>query len=156
MDTQNKNNATEVAKYLIYLASRKIIGDNGEREGLTNLKLQKILYLAQAFCLSKFNKPLFEDTIEAWTYGPVVPTVYREFKHFGDAPIIQEEDQSELSDEDKSIVEKVWDSFGGYSASKLVDITHSHLPWKEAFASRSKQISNDSLAKYYKPLIGES
>lgn len=154
MTTHKLYKATDVAKYFVYLASRKVIGDNGEREGITNLKLQKVLYLAQAFYLSKFDRPLFSDQIGAWTYGPVIPSVYHQYKDHGNSPIIEEEDKSKLSDEDKIILNGVWGSFGGYSASKLVDITHLHDPWREAFASKSKTISNDSLIKYYKPLIG--
>ena len=61
--------AENVAKYVIYLASQAFVGDNKEREGITNLKLQKVLYFAQAYYLSKIGKPLFSDNIEAWEYG---------------------------------------------------------------------------------------
>ena len=146
--------AGEVAKYLIYLSSKNIIGDKGEREGITNLKLQKILYLAQAYYLTKFNKPLFDDLIRAWKYGPVIPTVYSFYKSNGNSPIIDIEDKSNLTVEDKIILDKIWDSFGGYSASRLVDITHAHSPWKKAFTTQSKNISNESIKDYYKPLFG--
>jgi uncharacterized phage-associated protein len=61
--------AENIAKYLIYLASQAFVGDNKERESITNLKLQKILYFAQAYYLSKVGKPLFIDNIEAWAHG---------------------------------------------------------------------------------------
>jgi len=150
----NLYKANEVAKYLIYLSSKNVIGDHNEREGITNLKLQKILYLAQAYFLSKFDKPLFDDQIEAWTYGPVIPTIYHLYKLCGNTPIIDIEDKSKISQEDKIILDKVWDSFGGYSSRKLVDITHSHAPWKEAYATQTKIISNSAIKAYYKPLIG--
>lgn len=148
-------NASEVAKYFIYLASKNIIGDKKEREGITNLKLQKILYLAQAYYLSKLNKPLFKDNIEAWIYGPVISSVYHQYKKNENNPIIDIDDNSKISSEDKIFLEKIWDSFGGYSASKLVEITHSHTPWKEAFTTSSKNISNKSIKEYYKPIIGD-
>jgi len=146
--------ATNVANYFIYLASQTFIDDNEEREGITNLKLQKILYFAQAYYLAKFNKPLFSNNIEAWEYGPVIPDVYRKFKKYGSNSIILEEDESSLSEKDKEILSKeIWETFGGYSVSRLVDITHAHTPWKDAYASEDKIISNKSLGEYYRPLL---
>lgn len=145
--------AADVAKYFIYLSSRAFVGDNKEREGITNLKLQKILYFAQAYYLAKFNKPLFNNTIEAWEYGPVIPDVYRKFKNYGDKPIISKKDESTLSEKDKEILKEIWETFGGYSASRLVDISHAHAPWKDAYASEDKIISNKSLGEYYRPLL---
>jgi uncharacterized phage-associated protein len=145
--------AENVAKYLIYLASQAFVGDNKEREGITNLKLQKVLYFAQAYYLSKVGKPLFSDAIEAWEYGPVVPDVYRKFKSNGSNPIICEDDKSSLSIDDKETLRKVWGTFGGYSASKLVDITHAHTPWKEANKTSSQIISHKAIKEYYTPLL---
>jgi len=147
--------AKNVAKYLIFLASQAFVGDNKEREGITNLKLQKILYFAQAYYLSKIGKPLFSDKIEAWDYGPVIPDVYHSFKSKGSNPIICMEDESSLSDEDKEILKKVWGTFGGYSASKLVDIAHAHTPWKQANKSVSKIISHKAIKEYYAPLLNK-
>lgn len=147
--------AENVAKYLIYLASQAFVGDNKEREGITNLKLQKMLYFAQAYYLSKIGKPFFSDDIEAWAYGPAVSDVYRKYKSRGSNPIICEEDKSSLSDEDKKILKKIWGTFGGYSASKLVDITHAHTPWKEANKSTSKIISHKAIKEYYAPLLNK-
>ena len=50
--------------------------NNGEGELMSNMKLQKMLYYQQGFHLAYFNTPLFEENIEAWMYGPVVPCVY--------------------------------------------------------------------------------
>ena len=147
--------AENVAKYLIYLASQEFVGDNNEREGVTNLKLQKILYFAQAYYLAKLGKPLFADKIEAWEYGPVVPDVYKKFKSYGSDPIISEEDKSSISEEDKENLKTVWSTFGGYSASRLVDISHAHTPWKEANISSDKTISHKSLKEYYSPLLNK-
>ena len=151
--TKKAYSASTVAKYLIYLASQKLVGDSQEREGITNLKLQKVLYFTQAYYLSKQNKPLFSDEIEAWEYGPVIPKVYKRYKENKSNPIINDEDKSSLSDKDKDVVKKVWDIFSGYSAGRLVDITHAHTPWKEAHKTKEKIISNKVLKEYYTPLL---
>ncbi len=145
--------AVDVANYLIFLASQE--NQEKEREGMTNLKLQKILYLAQAYYLAKLGKPLFAERLEAWEYGPVVPEVYRKLKRHGSKPIIVEEDKSTLAEEDKKILGKVWRTFGGYSASRLVDIVHAHTPWKEASASADKVISHRAIKNYYGPLLNK-
>src|SRR5690606_17024633 len=54
---------------------------------ISNLKLQKLVYYAQGFSLALLDEPLFEDEIEAWMHGPVVPALYREFKTHGSAGI---------------------------------------------------------------------
>ncbi|MDE1975584.1 MAG: DUF4065 domain-containing protein [Patescibacteria group bacterium] len=145
--------ADNVAKYFIYLASQEVVGDNKEREGITNLKLQKILYFAQVYYLAKLGKPLFSDPIEAWDYGPVVKGVYHAYKTKRNNPIIAEVDGSSLSEEDKSYLKKIWASFGVYSASKLVDMAHAHAPWREANASKDKIISQKTISEYYYPLF---
>lgn len=145
--------AENVARYFCYLASQSFIGDNKEREGITNLKLQKILYFAQAYYLAKLGKPLFGDIIEAWEYGPVVPSIYHQFKNKGNKALICEKDESNISEEDKKILNSIWDTFGGYSASRLVDISHAHSPWKNAYASNKKEISHKSMSEYYATLL---
>lgn len=145
--------ADDVANYFIYLSSRDFVGDNNEREGITNLKLQKILYLAQAYCLAKTSKRIFIDDIEAWNYGPVVPTIYHKYKKFKNKPIVLENDESVINSEDKELLNKIWSAFGGYSANRLVTIVHNHAPWKNAHARENKVISPAEIMEYYRPLL---
>ena len=61
-----------------------------ERSGwsLSNLELQKILYLAQMFYMGEHDgEPLVPGHFEAWDYGPVHPTLYHEAKIFGSSPV---------------------------------------------------------------------
>jgi uncharacterized phage-associated protein len=147
--------AENVAKHFIYLASQVFVGDNKEREGITNLKLQKILYFAQAYYLAKLGKPLFSDAIEAWEYGPVVSSVYHKYKKHESNTIISEADDSNISNEDKENLKRIWDLFGGYSAGRLVDIAHAHTPWRESYNSKNKEISHKAISEYYKPLLNK-
>jgi uncharacterized phage-associated protein len=114
-----------------------------------------VLYFAQAYYLSKVGRPLFSDNIEAWAYGPVVPDVYKKFRSNKSNPIIDDEDKSVISDEDKNTLKKIWGTFGGYSASKLVDITHAHTPWREASKLVNKIISHKAIKEYYAPLLNK-
>jgi len=151
--TKSPYKAENVANYLIFLASQE--NQEKEREGITNLKLQKILYFAQSYYLAKLGKQLFVENLEAWNYGPVVIEVYRKFKRHRSNPIIIAKDKSILTEKDKEVLRKIWDTFGGYSASRLVDIVHAHTPWKEAYASTNKVISRKAIKDYYSPLLNK-
>ena len=48
------------------------------QDPVTNLKLQKLLYYAQGWYLAFFDEPLFDERIEAWLHGPVVPPIYQD------------------------------------------------------------------------------
>ena len=73
-------NVIDIAKKLIKMADDDIAngGDN-----ITNLKLQKLLYYQQGYHLAVFDTPLFNEAVEAWIYGPVVPVAYDYFQQFG-------------------------------------------------------------------------
>ena len=70
----------DVAEYVIVYSKYKDCG-------ISNLKLQKILYLVQAYFLIQTKNPCFLEDIEAWDFGPVIPEVYRKYKQFGGADI---------------------------------------------------------------------
>ena len=71
----------EIANFFIKIA-------NSENEGsITNMKLNKLLYFAQAWSLTKYGEPLFEEEIQAWQHGPVVPSIYKAFRICGYNPI---------------------------------------------------------------------
>ena len=49
---------------------------------ITPLKLQKLLFFIHSDYLKSSGVPLLDQEFEAWSYGPVLPSVYREFKQF--------------------------------------------------------------------------
>lgn len=71
--------ALQVAKYIIDKCTQ-------ERHPVSNLQLQKILYYIQKEFLQS-GICAFDDDIEAWQFGPVVPAVYRQYCGFGAMPI---------------------------------------------------------------------
>ena len=120
-----------VASYFIEKAGE--LGDGNEElsgnNDLTNLKLQKLLYFAQAEHLQKYNGvPLFSEEIHAWKYGPVVPEVYNWLKDNGSLVIT--EFDADLDDTDtipadkREFLDNVWDKYGNLSAWSLVQMTH--------------------------------
>ena len=105
--------------------------DNGG-ELMTNMKLQKMLYYQQGFHLAYFGTPLFDEDIEAWMYGPVVPSMYEKYKGYGRNGIEPDrtmqftfEKKNELA-----LFNEVCKVYGAYSAIGLMNMTHDETPWK--------------------------
>lgn len=147
--------ALNIAKFFINFANKQIIDNGGVYEGVTNLKLQKLLYFAQAIHLATNNTALFQDEVCAWKYGPVVPNVYHFYKKFENKPIDNEVLDNSLPEEVLELLEQVWDLYGKYSATELVEITHTHKPWKEIYygsdeeSAENKIIPVEKLKSYY-------
>ena len=57
--------------------------DSAGSYAITHLKLQKLVYYAQAWSLAVRGEPIFEEHIEAWTHGPVSPDLYRIYRNNG-------------------------------------------------------------------------
>jgi antitoxin SocA-like protein len=50
---------------------------------LTPLQVIKLAYIAHGWMLALYQRPLISDSIEAWKYGPVIPTLYHALKKYG-------------------------------------------------------------------------
>ena len=78
-------NALAVANYFVELSKR-------DKVPLHLLGLVKRVYIAHGFSLAITGRPLIDprfDRIEAWKYGPVIPSVYHSFKHNKYDPITE-------------------------------------------------------------------
>lgn len=120
--------AMDVARQFVWLAW------NGEEpEGLTHMRLQKLLYYAQGWHLAAFGRPLFSGRIEAWKHGPVVKELYPRFADYG-ARFISPDDAGDpqLPEQERAFVESVWDEYKRHSAAGLREMTHREPPWLEA------------------------
>lgn len=134
----------EIAKKIL----SKACPDCGDE--ISNLKLQKILYYMQGFHLACFGTPLFEDDIEAWMYGPVVPSVYDLYKANGSNDIpLPEGDIVELTPEEEDIFNQVYDAYGQFSAFKLMEMTHDEYPWKSTQVGIGNIISKDKIKDFF-------
>jgi uncharacterized phage-associated protein len=99
---------------------------------LSNLKLQKLLYYAQAWHLAIFDQPLFEESIEAWVHGPVVASEYRRFKGWAWQPIQDNPEMPTLGEAVEEHLSDVVNVYGGMTAYQLEQLTHSEAPWINA------------------------
>lgn len=121
--------AVDIARYLLWLAQNE-----PEPSHLTHFQVQKLLYYAQGWSLAIHDSKLFEERIEGWTDGPVIPSVFPKFADYKSDPIPPHEarDGCSLGAQEIRLIEWVWDAYGKYSAGELWRKTHSESPWLES------------------------
>jgi uncharacterized phage-associated protein len=140
--------ALTIAKWFIAWAE-------AEGEELSNLKLQKLLYYAQGHHFAERHRPLFTESIQAWSHGPVVPDVYHEYKGCGSATIeLPDEDPftwDYVDSETAEFLSRVWNTYGDFSAGRLRRMTHEEPPWRDHFRpdERGILIPQAEIEKYF-------
>lgn len=114
------------------------VARHGDDLPLTNLVLNKYVFLAQVESLRRREGPLFDDAIEAWTCGPVEPRVYREFERFGRG-VVSISDQRKASaslmpERAKEIADAVVRDYGALPMFDLANIIRRNGgAWKAAY-----------------------
>lgn len=133
---------------------------------MTAMKLQKLVYYSQAWHLVWDEEPLFNEDIEAWANGPVVPALYR--AHRGRLQLQPEEslggDASGLTNSERETIDAVLHAYGDKSANWLSELTHREDPWRDARRNaglhdgeRGSAIINPAdMYEYYDSLTSES
>jgi uncharacterized phage-associated protein len=147
-------NSLDVARYFLRRLDREA-GDT-----ISPLKLQKLLYYAQAWSLVLREKPLFSEAIEAWVSGPVVREVWDEYKACKYHDIPQPDRESiEFSKDEIEVLEEVWEAYGELSARQLRELTHSETPWLDArnglepAEKSANRISHAAMKAYYSNFV---
>ena len=130
-------NANEVALWILTEAKKQHIF-------MTHMKLQKLLYYAQAYSIGITGKPLFHNSIMAWQHGPVVPDVYHSFSKFGNSLIHNVQDVSAPEPFDTLIAALVRDK-GHLSAHQLRSMTHNEDTWRRAWNNTTSHKISDSM-----------
>ncbi len=147
-------NAKLVADYILCFARE--CGDL-----ITNLKLQKLLYYAQAWYLAVYDGPLFNDHLEAWVHGPVQPEQYHRFKEHRWNAISDEPDCPEFPDQIKTHLDEIMDVYGDLTAHHLERLVHQESPWINARrglppdAPSNETISWDDMNSFYRGMLSE-
>ena len=161
-----KPDALAVANYLLQLAKEKGID-------LQPLKLMKLVYIAHGFMLALFDRsalnPRF-DRVEAWKYGPVIPSVYHSFKSYGKGNIdkpttvfVPTDDGKDfdvktpmLEDESLQLAcEAALSNYGKYTGSRLVEMLHlKGTPWQRFYIEgRNTEIPDEETKDFFVALI---
>lgn len=143
-------NANNIARYILgyYLFKKKSY--------CSNLKLQKILYFLQANHLVLTGKSLFEDKIEAENFGPVVRSVYDEYKVYGSGAIpfqfFKNNDNwnYQIYEKDFRLIDPLIDKLENYSSTALLELIHNQAHWEKAYESYDNHIiRKEDLIEYF-------
>jgi uncharacterized phage-associated protein len=132
-------------------------------DSITHLKLQKLVYYAEAWALALFDTSLFEDEFEAWAHGPVVRSLYNEYRHCGWEPIMEEvEEPPEFEEDVQDLLQEVFRVYGEHSAKTLEKLTHREQPWRnarEGYAPEewsNEKISKEDMKEFYSRLYEQA
>lgn len=119
-----------------------------ETVGITNLKLQKLLYYASGIYYLYKKSNLIKEDFVAWKHGPVIKEMYYKYNSNG-AKEIQHNRKSrtKIDDETQEILEKMYAKYSQYTAEELSNMTHKENPWKKT--SRNKIIDKDLIKDYF-------
>lgn len=134
----------------------KIAKKSGKQ--LTPLQLMKLVYIAHGFYLAMKSGDLFNEKIEAWKYGPVIPELYHATKHFGrDVIPFDKIDDGEpsVSESDYIFLEDVFNKYGHLDGIALSSLTHkAGTPWSQVYNGYFGTEIPDSLIKsHYERLV---
>ena len=138
-------NAHDVAAYILEKRGR-----------MSAMKLQKLVYYAQAWALVWDDRPLFEEKVRAWANGPVVRDLYEEHRGaFWVGPDWTRGKSSALDAEQRKTVDAVLGFYGDKTPQWLSELTHSERPWAGARAGLApgergnSEITHAAMAEYY-------
>ena len=140
-----------------------------ERNYLSQMKLQKVVFFAHGYHLARYDEPLIVENFQAWKFGPVLQSIYHDFKLYGSNPITDTNSLSDpyyrsdfnpkkLSKSAQDAINYTWEVTKGLTAAQLSNWTHlKGSPWSESYNERDKEIiiRNDLIKNYFQSKILE-
>lgn len=121
---------------------------------VTSMKLQKLIYFIYADYLKRTGEPLFSERFEVWKFGPVVSSVYYDFKAFGAERITRFARDAagkvsvvKLNGSDAAIsIERIWNKYKQYNGTELSAMTHRvGTAWSKACDRKGKYLSDEDI-----------
>ena len=124
-------------------------------KGLTQMQIQKLVYIANGWNLAIHGRPLTADEPQAWAYGPVYSELHRALRAFGRnevsreirnedfIPGVFEDDPADvaianLTDDERAVVQRVYADYGRFHAFQLSALTHREgTPWTQVYKDGS-------------------
>jgi len=128
------------------------------------MQLQKLVYIAHGWSLAIVGEPLVRDEVQAWQWGPVIPSLYKALSKYGSGVVsdaIPTRDTPVPADsKDSALIERVWVSYGKMTGPQLSAITHTNgTPWnkirKETGGKPYETIPDHLIAEHYRQLLNE-
>ena len=128
-----------------------------------HLKIQKLVYFQQGWFLATRDRPAVGELFEAWPYGPVLSTLYNDFKGYGSKPIDSYAiDIDPITGDNKALMvnsidtffydvfNKVWERYKKYNGLYLSNLTHApRTPWSKARERGDNYLKNDEIKEHF-------
>lgn len=145
----------EVAKYIVSRDAARPEPD------VTQLKLQKILYLVQANYLAATGRRLIASRVEAFKHGPVVDPVRVAFKQYSRtviAPDLQNWNLTKVPVDARAFIDSVWDRYKDLSPTQLWRLTHAQAPWEDNYVEghMHTEIPDEQILDYFREHVALS
>lgn len=161
---------------MLHMTSALLIADyiiGTSDKPLTPMQVNKLAYISHGFTLAFENNPLFSDKVEAWRWGPVIPSIYHELKHYGggfimalqycgtmlNTPQVKTRVKflnDRIPPRHANIIDQVLNAYGHISGRGLSTITHEEgTPWHQYYKAGNLgiEIPNSVTKAYYKSQI---
>ena len=136
------NTATDIANFFIEKGIQ-------ESKPVDQMKVQKLVYFAHGWHLVIAGEPLLNEAIEAWRFGPVIPSLYRSLKYSGNQAITKPIetaafDSALVNDPNKELglfLKGIWNLYSPFTGIQLSNMTHEEeTPWAKIAKEFGNQI----------------
>ena len=144
----------------LYVANTILDKAFNENIQITPMKLQKLIYILYKEYIQKTGKSLFSENFQAWKYGPVLESVYDQFKDYGsngiedyyctfkDGKKIYTVVNEDSSEEFRNILASVWKKYKNFDAITLSNFTHQeNSAWDKALSDKSYILKDENIIK---------
>lgn len=140
------------------IANEFIALAKSEGKALTNMQLQKLVFIAQGYTLAIFEHPIYFHNTHAWQWGPVIPKLYKSLQKYGRNFVtesLDSDDKLDSDSEEMEIVNAVWEGYGHLSGAQLSNLTHkSNTPWSITWENDPFGVIPESLiTEHYKGIL---
>lgn len=127
----------------LYLTKRF---DEVYSEPMDEMKLHRLLYYAQKESFASRNKPLFHEDFYGWKNGPVLKEIREIYKSGGlSQQMAGNFDDSLLSEEEKNILDSVFNEYASISSWSLNRLSHAEYSWKKSRRGVNEYEQSDNL-----------